>query len=108
MRIYIVYQIYVYVSFFCSGGGKENKIKKAVNIEAIKQRRKTAKKDAGIVHIIICTYSSITAWYDYNIYFICCIFVFAERAKTANGSFIQAISGRPITSSPQPQDASPP
>ena len=47
MRACSVYQIYVYVSFFALGSGKE---KKAVNIEDIKQKKKTAKKDAGIVH----------------------------------------------------------
>ena len=50
MHTYTVYQIYIHVCmFFCLGGGKENKKrKKEVNIEEMKQRRKTAKKDAGL------------------------------------------------------------
>ena len=52
IHIHVLYTKYTYMyvcMFFCLGGGKENKKrKKAVNIEEMKQRRKTAKKDAGL------------------------------------------------------------
>ena len=45
-----VYQIYVHVCmfFWLRGWEGKEKRKKAVNIEEMKQRRKTGKKDAGL------------------------------------------------------------
>ena len=92
MSIHGLYAKYTCMYLFClECWKKKDGRKKTVNIEEMKQRRKTGRKDAGIVHIyqVVLLHGTFLMITIYIRIFHLPFFVFADRAKTANGSFIR-------------------